>query len=154
MLFRSPKPTLDLIVEDFRGREVDPVIHQDFDKFVFDDDFVKSRAFKQFLWRISMHNIQLKCKKIKAKQPDVEESTIEEVVKDELTQIFDDITPEGGRLLLKDAGILILLEWDIANAMVFDAIRREGQTRFKIEEKVHMAHKGVKFRHQTRLQAL
>ena len=32
-----------------------------------------------------MHNFQLKFQKIKAEQLDVEESTIEEVVKDELT---------------------------------------------------------------------
>ena len=58
------------------------------------------------------------------------------MVKDELTKSFDDITPKGGRLLLKDVGILILPEWDIANAMIFDAMRREGQTRYKIEEEV------------------
>ena len=92
-----------------------------------------------------MHNFQLKCKKIKAKQPDVEESVIEEVVKDELTRSFNDITPKDSRALLKDVGILIFPEWDIANAMVFDAVRREGQTRFRIEEEVQMAHKGVKF---------
>ena len=85
------------------------------------------------------------CKKIKVEQPDVEESTIEEVVKDELTKIFDDITPEVGRALLKDEGILIFPEWDIANAMVFDVVKREGQTKFKIEEEVHMAQKVVKF---------
>ena len=92
-----------------------------------------------------MHNFQLRYRKIKAEQPDVEESTIEEMVKDELAKGFDDITPKGGRVHLKDAGILILLEWDIASVMVFDAVRREGQERFRIEEEVHMAHKGVKF---------
>ena len=73
-----------------------------------------------------MHNFQLKYKKIKVEQPNVEESTIEEVVKDELTRSFDDITPEVGRKLLKDAWILIFLEWDIANAIIFDVVRREG----------------------------
>ena len=83
-----------------------------------------------------MHNFQLKCKKIKVEQPDVEESTIEEVVKDELTKSFEDITPDVGRELLKNVGIIILLEWDISNVMVFDAVRREGQPRFRIEEEV------------------
>ena len=83
-----------------------------------------------------MHNFQLRCNKIKAKQPDVEESTIEEVVKDELTRSFDNITPKAGRTLLKDARILILQKWDIANAMVFDAVRRESQARYRIEEEV------------------
>ena len=62
-----------------------------------------------------------------------------------MTKKIDDIIPKAGRVLLKDAGILIFPEWDIANAMVFDGVRREGKTRFRIEEEVHMAHKGVKF---------
>ena len=73
---------------------------------------------------------------MKAEQPNVEDSAIEEVVKEELTQGFNDITPEGGRILLKEAGILILLEWDIANAIVFDSVWREGQEKFKIEEEL------------------
>ena len=92
-----------------------------------------------------MQNFELRCKKIKVEQLDVEDSTIEEVVKDKLTRSFDDITLEGGRLLLKDARILILPKWDITNAIVFDAVRREGQAKFRIEEDVQMAHKGVKF---------
>ena len=92
-----------------------------------------------------MHNFQKKCNKTKLKQLDVEESTIEEVVKDELTKSFDNITPKVGRALLKDVKILILPEWDIANAMVFDAMRREGQKRYRKEKEVQQAHKGVKF---------
>ena len=82
---------------------------------------------------------------MKAKQPNVEDSAIEEVVKEELTQGFNDITPKGGRILLKEAGILILSEWDIANAIVFDSVRREGQARFRTEEDIQIAHNGVKF---------
>ena len=89
-----------------------------------------------------MHNFQLKCKKIKVEQPNVEEHVIENVVKDELTRSFDDITPEGGKILLKDAEILILPEWDIVNAIVFDSVRREGQERFRIEEEVQTTHMG------------
>ena len=83
-----------------------------------------------------MHNFQLRCQKIKAEQPDVEDSAIEEVVKVELTKGFNDITPEGGRILLKEAWILIFPEWDITNAIVFDSVRREGQEKFKIEEEL------------------
>ena len=53
--------------------------------------------------------------------------------------------PEPNRALLKDAVILILPEWDITNAMIFDVVRREGQTSYRIEEEVQQAHKGVKF---------
>ena len=47
---------------------------------------------------------------MKAEQPNVEGSAIEEAVKEELTQVFNDITPEEGRILLKEARILIFLE--------------------------------------------
>ena len=67
------------------------------------------------------------------------------MVKDEIIRSFDAITLDAGSELLKDVGILILLEWDIANTMVFDVVRREGQAKFRIEEEVHMAHKGFKF---------
>ena len=36
-------------------------------------------------------------------------------------------------------------EWDIANAIVCDSVRREGQAKFRTEEEVQTAHKGVKF---------
>ena len=51
-----------------------------------------------------------------------------------MTRSFNDITPEASRALLKDAWILIFLEWDIANAMIFDDVRREA--RYRIEEGV------------------
>ena len=87
-----------------------------------------------------MHNFELSCSKIKVEQPNVEAFTIEEVVKEELIRIFDAITHEAGRTLLRDVGILILLEWDIANPMVFDVVRRESQTKYRIEEELHQAH--------------
>ena len=92
-----------------------------------------------------MHNFELRCNKIKVEQLDVDISTIEEVVKDELTRIFDNITLEDSRALLKDVRILILPEWDIANAMIFDDVRREGQTRYRIEEDATQAHRGLKY---------
>ena len=76
-----------------------------------------------------MHNFEQRCNRIKEEQLDVEAYSIEKVVKEELIRSFDAITLEAGRELLKDAGILILPEWDIANAMVFDAMRRESQTK-------------------------
>ena len=42
MLQEAPMPTLDLIVEDFKRREMDLVIEYDSNEFISDDDFVKS----------------------------------------------------------------------------------------------------------------
>lgn len=44
-----------------------------------------------------------------------------------------------------DSGGLILLEWDIANAIIFYAVRKEKDTKYKIEEEARQATKGVKF---------
>ena len=52
----APKPILDLTIMDYRGNEIDPIIGQAYDQFILDNDFVKSRAFEKFLWRINMHN--------------------------------------------------------------------------------------------------
>lgn len=38
---------------------------------------------------------------------------------------FKTITPEQRRDLVAQAGVLILPEWDIANALVLDAVRKE-----------------------------
>ena len=50
------EPILDLTIVDYRGKEIDPIIGQAYDQFILDNDFIKSRVFKQFLWRINMHN--------------------------------------------------------------------------------------------------
>ena len=44
-----PEPVLDLTVVDYRGKKIDPTISRAYDQFISDNDFVKTRAFKQFL---------------------------------------------------------------------------------------------------------
>ena len=41
---------LDLTMADYRGKEIDPIISQAYDQFISDNNFVKTKAFKQFLW--------------------------------------------------------------------------------------------------------
>lgn len=40
---------------------------------------------------------------------------------------FEAITPKQGRKLIADARVLILPKWDIADALIFDAVRKETQ---------------------------
>lgn len=42
---KPPTPSLELTVTDYRGRELDPFVEQASHEFIFDDNFVKSRAF-------------------------------------------------------------------------------------------------------------
>lgn len=69
-------------------------------------------------------------KKLKVEQPHLGDPTIEEEVKETLLQQFNNISPKGGRQLLMDSGVLILLEWGIANAIIFDTVRREKETKY------------------------
>lgn len=97
------------------------------------------------MWRSNIENFEAKCKKIKTDQSSRQDSDIEEEVNANPMEEFNQITPVGGRQLLKDSGVLILSEWDIANAMTFYAIRKEKDTKFRTEEEVMQAHKGVKY---------
>ena len=48
------EPVLDLTVADYRGKEIDPIISQAYDQFISDNDFVKTKAFKKFLWQTNI----------------------------------------------------------------------------------------------------
>lgn len=58
---------------------------------------------------------------------------------------FSKFTPEAGRQIVKQSGVLILPEWDIVNALVFDSIRKQKDVKLETEEKILQAHRGVKF---------
>ena len=45
---------------------------------------------------------------------------------------------------MKQSGVLLLLEWDIVNAMVFDSVRKQRDVQFRTKE-VLQANRGVKF---------
>lgn len=46
---------------------------------------------------------------------------------------------------MKKEGVLIIPKWDIADAIVFDAIRKETNTIHVTKEEVQQASKGVNF---------
>lgn len=50
---------------------------------------------------------------------------MEEKVKQEMMTKFKAITPEAGREMVDKAGVLILPEWDIADALVLEAVKKE-----------------------------
>ena len=71
------------------------------------------------MWRKSISNFEEKCKRLKTEQPGRHESEIEEEIKANFIEEFAQITPKGGTQILKDSGVLLLPEWDIANAIFF-----------------------------------
>ena len=46
---------------------------------------------------------------------------------------------------MKQSGVLLLPEWDIVNAIVFDSVRKQKDVQFRTIEEVLQAHRGVKF---------
>lgn len=115
-------PSLDLIVVDYRGRELDPVIEQASHQFLPDDSFVKSRAFHQFAWRENIEKYEEKSNKLRIEYPELEEATLQNQVKEEMMQEFQTITPEEGRQMVKASNILLLPNWDIADVLVFNSV--------------------------------
>ena len=60
-----PMSSLELTMEDFKGRELDPTMEQASRQFLLDDSFVSSRAFQKFAWR-TLFNFNHSKKKITA----------------------------------------------------------------------------------------
>ena len=140
-----PTPSLDLTVADYQGKEIDPIVSQASEKFINDEKFVKSRAFAQFLWRLNIGNFEKTCEKVKAEQPDKSDSAIKEEVKSKFLNDFAQFTPEAGRQIVKQSGVLILPEWDIVNALIFYSIRKQKDVKLETKEKILQAHGGMKF---------
>lgn len=115
---------MDLTIVDYQGKEIDPIIVEASQKFIDGENFVRSRAFAQFLWRKNIRNFEKTCEKIKIEQPDKPDSIIKEEVKSKFLSDFSQFTPEAERKIVKQSGLLILPEWDIDNAMIFDSIRK------------------------------
>ena len=121
-LQEPPPPSFDLTISDYRGKELDPVLEQASHQFLSDDSFVKSRVFHQFAWRVNMNNFEERCTKLKAEHPEMDEKSIQSHIKEEMSKEFQKISPEEGRQMVKASNILLLPNWDIANALVFNSV--------------------------------
>lgn len=78
-------------MEEFVGKELDPLTQQASDKFLFDDNFVKEREFLQFLWRIHIGEFKNKCQQ--KKQPSRGKEEIQNEIKQVMISRFEKITP-------------------------------------------------------------
>lgn len=71
-----------------------------------------------------MENFEKACEKIRTEKPDMPDSIIKEEVKSKILSDFVQFTPKARRQIFKQSGVLLLPEWDIANAIVFDSVRK------------------------------
>ena len=77
-------PSFELTVVDFRGKELNPILEQASQHFLFDDNFVKSRVFHQFSWRENMHIFEEKCRNMKAEHLEMDEASIQNQIKEQM----------------------------------------------------------------------
>lgn len=104
---------------------MDLTIKQASEEFLADSNFVTSGAFIQFLWKQNIDQFKTRCEQRKSEQPLKITTQVEEEVKQEMMEEFKEITPEKGREMVAKVGVLILPEWDIVDALVLDAVRKE-----------------------------
>lgn len=123
-----PMPSLELIVVDFKGRELDPVIEQASHQFFSDDNFINSRAFYQFAWRKNIGKYEERCNKLKVEHPEIEDVAIQTQIKDEMIKEFQSLTPKEGREMVRASGVLLLPNWDIADALIFNLVSNKLET--------------------------
>ena len=107
---------------DYKGKELDPIIEQASHQFLSDDSFVKSRAFHQFAWWAKMGKFEEKCNKLRTEHLGMDETTLQNQVKEEMMKEFQNISPEEGRNMVKASNILLLPNWDIVDALIFNSI--------------------------------
>lgn len=129
-----PMPNLELIVADYRGKELDLVLEQTNHEFLSDDNFVKSRAFYQFSWRNNIEKFEEICNKRKAKHPKKEDAVIHDEIKDEMMQEFIILTHEEGRRMIKSSGVLLFPNWNITDAMNFNTVTKKLHAVEKVQK--------------------
>ena len=69
-----------------------------------------------------MNNFEERCKKLKAEHPKMDEVSIQNQIKEQMIQEFQNITPKEGRQMVKSSNILLLPNWDIVDALIFNSI--------------------------------
>ena len=66
-----------------------------------------------------MHIFEKRCKNVKTKHPKMDEASIQNQIKEQMMQEFQNITPEEGRQMVKATNVLLLPNWDIVDALIF-----------------------------------
>ena len=59
---------------------------------------------------------------MKIEHLEMDEASIQNQIKEKMMQEFKNITPKEGRQMVKAANVLLLPNWDIADALIFNSI--------------------------------
>ena len=69
-----------------------------------------------------MNFFEERCTKLKAEHPEMDGASIQGHVKEEMTKEFQNMSPEEGRQMVKASNILLLPNWYIVDALVFNFV--------------------------------
>ena len=69
-----------------------------------------------------MNNFEERCTKLKTRNPEMDEASIQDRIKEEISKEFQNISPKEGRQIVKASNIFLLPNWDIVDALVFNFV--------------------------------
>lgn len=97
--------------------------------FVFDDQFIKSKEFKSFLYHF-------KGKRLREAMPDVtpeNEAEMLQKLKAGINSELEGMTPQRGRQLLIKVGIILFLGRDLSASFIFNSLLHLDKKDFKLD---------------------
>ena len=88
--------------------------------FVSDDAFIKTREFKEFLFKVKQNELSLQMN-----LGDTQAKVVEMVQRlQEYDPTIETLTPKEGRELVRRSGMLLFLGWEISSSFSLDQIRK------------------------------
>lgn len=101
-----------------------------------DDEFIKSKEFTDFMWRCKRDDYVKRLEEEMAKYPYETCEQVSQRVEAQIRAKARDITLEEGMCIVRESGILLLLEWDIDSTITLGTIKRQDQEIFSSEDEV------------------
>ena len=65
---------------------------------------------------------------MKVEHPKIEDAAIQTQIKEEMIKEFQSLTPEEGREMVKASGVLLLPNWNIVDALIFNSNSNKLET--------------------------
>lgn len=128
---RAPNKEKDLEAQDkltiALNAEIDERMIENV-SFVSDDQFIKSKEFKSFLYH-------LKGKKLREAVPNItpeNEAEMKKRLKEDIDAEVETMTPQKGRQVLVEAGIIVFPGWDLSASFIFDSLLNSDNKDMKL----------------------
>ena len=92
--------------------------------FVNDDTFIKTKEFKEFLFKVKQNELSLQMT-----PGDTEEKVTEMIQRlQEYDPTSETLTPKEGKELVRRSGMLLFPRWEISSSFLLDQIRKQEKS--------------------------